>query len=109
VPDVIEFGKELVVMREVYDRDAKIIYGFDNDHLLLVIVSFQGASTRADYDGIQKKLAAEFGPMPTPHNAENPTRLSSEKIIGRVDVENIMYTTLGVQIEQVLYSRTAAK
>jgi hypothetical protein len=93
----------------VYDRDAKIVYHFENDRLVLVLLCFQGKSTSANYDGIQKKLVADYGPMETARTRENPTRLSSEKIIGRFDVEHIIFKTLGLEMEQVLYSRTPAK
>jgi hypothetical protein len=105
VPNAVVVGNELIEMRKVYNRDAKVIYSFNDDYLLQVIVSFTGPSTRAQYDDIQKKLIVDYGAMPKPHNAENPSRLSSEKFIGRFDVENIMYAVLGVQIEQVIYCR----
>jgi hypothetical protein len=66
--------------RAVYERQALVTYHFTNDLLLLITVSFLGASTPADFERTQARLASEFGAMPDPSRTEPAGLLSTRRI-----------------------------
>jgi hypothetical protein len=105
VPSAVVSGdNELLELRQVFGRDAKVNYIFQKDMLVGVLVTFSGDSSRTSYDDIQQRLAAEYGPMPVPSTVDN--RLVSAKTTGRFAVEHYMWETFGVQVEQEFYYRT---
>jgi hypothetical protein len=72
--------------------------------LVAVAATFSDENTKAAYDDLQAKLAADYGPMPTPKTVDG--RLTSEKIIGRLGVHHRISKFLFVPVEQLVFYRT---
>lgn len=92
--------------RTVYDREARITYGFEDDRLLIVVVTFRGPATEAQYDTTQSRLEADYGLVVPP--APNPQyKLYSRKQAGRFRIEHLYHEVLGVPMEQIVFARMA--
>jgi len=102
---VVSGENELLELRNVYGRNAKVTYGFQKDMLLFVSVTFTGDSSRVAYDETQRNLTDQFGPLTAPEKGSDG-RLVSGKTTGRFAVQHVLYDTWGIQMEQVFYYRT---
>ena len=102
---VVSGENELLELRNVYGRDAKVIYTFQKDMLVSVLVAFTGVSSPAAYDATQRNLTDQFGLLSAPEKGSDG-RLVSGKTTGRFAVQHIFYDLWGIQMEQVLYYRT---
>lgn len=106
VPNAEPDGRgSLIEYRSVYDRDATINYGFKDDYLLIVVVTFWGKASESQYHEVQKKLTADYGALsePAPKDRFN---LYSYRQVDRFMIEHVLYDSMGTPIEQVLFSRT---
>ena len=95
----------LIEYRTVYDRDAKISYGFEEDRLLIVLVTFRGPATEAQYHTVQSRLKADYGLLSAPvSNAQY--KLYCKKQVDRFLIEHLYCDILGVPVEQILFARS---
>ena len=94
----------LIEFRYVYERDAKISYGFQDDYLLIVVVTFLGKASESQYHEVQKRLTADYGPLSEPA-LKGRFNLYSERQVGRFKIEHVLYGQMGASIEQVSFYR----
>ena len=95
----------LIDYRYVYDRDAKVSYGFQKDMLLIVCVTFRRRATLEQYGEVQRRLTEDYGEMTPPISKDQFTRYSTRQI-DRFSITHILYSINGIPMEQVLFSRT---
>lgn len=105
-PDAIEFSpSNLKFETTAFSRPAFIDLMFDDNFLIMIILTFKGEKTESTYNQTHRLLVQEYGvfsaPVPT---AEQ--KLISRKSIGRVAIEHVLYEQLGMSIEQVMLYRT---
>ena len=88
-------------------RAATVTFNFDNDRLLLILVTFNGASSNQDFQRTNNQLAQTYGPMPQP--VATPQFLQySEKRMGRFVINHCTSDplNLGVVTEQIIFYRS---
>ncbi len=95
----------LMEMRPFYDRKAIITYDFTDDVLLMISVTFLGASSDADFDRTQARLSADYGSMPASAPSKNYKR-SSRREANRFVIDHCVTEPVGVPTEQILFYRS---
>jgi hypothetical protein len=99
---------QLIEVADAFGRMASIMYSFEDDALLLIVVSFLDSAAPTfmrNYDSTQELLTSQFGslsePLPT-----SDYRLRSTRTIGRFAVAHLLSEPQGYRVEQVLMYRT---
>lgn len=106
-PDAIEFAPgNLKFESTAFSRPAFIDLMFDDNLLIMIIITLKGEKTVNTYNQTHKLIAQEYGVFPEPITSAAKTQ--SRKSIGRVAIEHVLYEQLGMSIEQVMLYRTKA-
>ncbi len=107
-PDAIEFSPgNLKLEATAFSRPAFVDLMFDNNLLIMIIISFKGDKTESTYKQTHRIVVQEYGAFPEPTSTSEQI-LISEKRIGRVAIEHVLYEQSGMSIEQVMLYRTKA-
>jgi hypothetical protein len=105
-PDAIEFAPgNLKFETTAFSRPAFVDLLFDNNLLIVFIITFKGEKTESTYRQTHSLLVQEYGAFPEPMSTSEQ-KLVSKKRIGRVMIEHLLYQQLGMDIEQVMVYRT---
>lgn len=104
-PEAVVFAPgNLKLETKAFDRPAFVDFMFTDNLLLIIVVSFRGEKTEATFRDTQVKLVEEYGAFEEPA-ATADHRLASNKRMGRIVVQHLLYRTLGMPIEQVVLHR----
>lgn len=107
-PDAIEFAPgDLKFETIAFSRPAFVDLVFDDNLLIMVIVTFKGDKTKNTYRQTRDLLIKEYGLFPEP-TSTSEEELASKKRIGRVMIEHVLYRQGDMAIEQVQLYRTKA-
>lgn len=107
-PDAIEFAPgNLKYESTAFSRPAFIDLMFDDNLLIMIIITFKGEKTENTYNQTRKLIVQEYGVFPKPITTAEQ-KLISRKSIGRVAIEHVLYEQLGMSIEQIMLYRTKA-
>ncbi|MBN2317416.1 MAG: hypothetical protein JXM79_26065 [Sedimentisphaerales bacterium] len=105
-PDAFEFAPgRLMLHTTAFGRPAFVGFDFTDNRLLMIIISFKGEKTESTYQKTHYLIEEQYGAFSEPSSTSEQT-LSSEKIIGRIAIEHLLYQQIGMPIEQVLIYRT---
>lgn len=105
-PEAIEFAPgNLKLDTIVFDRPAFVDFVFNDNLLIMIIISFKGEKTEMTYKQTHDLVEDKYGIFPVPTSTSKQI-LSSKKIIGRIAIEHVLYQQAGIQIEQVVIYRT---
>lgn len=99
---------QLLETVQAFDRSSNVGYFFDNDYLLIIVVTFNDVDPRGaigQYMRTQRHLGEAYGSMPSPQPSER-YQLDSSKKMGRFSVQHLLYEGQGILKEQVLLFRT---
>jgi len=102
---VVSGEDELLEIRTVYGRNAKVHYKFQDNLLIGVLVAFVGESSRTEYDELQRILIEEFGQFSQP-NTDSDFRIVSSHGSGRFAVDHNLFSLFGITMEQVFFYLT---
>lgn len=105
-PSAVEFAPgNLKMEADAFCRPAFVDFMFTDNLLLIIIISFKGEKSEVTYRQTQSVLQAEYGAFTKPATTDKHA-FSSEKRIGRIVIEHLLYQQLGLPIEQVMLYRT---
>jgi len=105
-PEAIDFAPENLKLDTIaFDRSAFVDFVFNDNLLIMIIISFKGEKTEMTYQQTHDLVEEKYGIFPEPVSTSKEI-LSSKKIIGRIAIEHVLYQQAGIQIEQVVLYRT---
>jgi len=105
-PDAVEFSKDNLKMENTaFDRPAYIDFVFNNNMLLIIVISFKGEKTESIYSITQIAIEKMYGSFPEPSKSSEHI-LSTEKEFGRIVIQHMLYQQNGLLNEQVMLYRT---
>lgn len=107
-PDATEFSPgNLKFETSAFSRPAFVDLMFNNNLLLMVIITFKGEKTESTYIQTHDLVVQEYGAFPET-SSTNEKELIYRKRIGRITIEHVLYEQFGMPIEQVMLYRTKA-
>jgi len=105
-PDATEFAPgTLRLETTAFGRPAAIHFICTKDMLIMIIINFKGEKSERTYRQTHDLVEKEYGAFPEPSSTSEFV-LRSNKKIGRIAIEHLLYQELGMPIEQVILYRT---
>ena len=92
---------EIIFYRQFYSREAMVKLTFNNNMLVIFVITFLGPSTIKDFDHTQTLLINDYGTMTAPKQFNNYS-MFSEKRSGEFVIFHGLLSTNEINLDQII-------